>query len=149
MTRQAQQIRDREHLSEGAIRENIGNLLERAKFLRGIGNVITSLAELDSAYRQYWGTSSQWWNAPAQWFDPLLKSAETGGLFTNDVNRRSSEIRNLNMFRVLSEAATKDRVFAVVGRNHVPLQADALRCELMAAARTSGPEGSRPSPSRR
>ena len=147
--RQAQQIRDREHLSEGAIRENIGNLLERAKFLRGIGNVITSLAELDSAYRQYWGTSSQWWNAPAQWFDPLLKSAETGGLFINDVNRRSSEIRNLNMFRVLSEAATKDRVFAVVGRNHVPLQADALRCELMAAARTSGPEGSRPSPSRR
>lgn len=128
--RQAQQIRDREHLDEAAIRRSVATMLERARFLRGIGDVITSLDELESAYRKYWGASSEWWQAPARWFDPLRTSSETGGIFTNDVNRKSSRFRDLNMYRVLSEAAAKGRVFAVVGRNHVASQANALRCAL-------------------
>jgi hypothetical protein len=35
------------------------------------------------------------------------------------------------MYAVLSEAAQQgERVFAVVGRNHVPMQAEALKCAL-------------------
>jgi hypothetical protein len=128
--RQAQQIRDREHLEEAAIRQSIGTLLERAKVLRGIGNVISTLPELDSAYRQYWGTTPEWWRAPERWFDPVRESSKTGGIFTNEINRRSSEFRDLHMYRVLSQAAEKERVFAIVGRNHVAAQADALRCQL-------------------
>lgn len=45
--------------------------------------------------------------------------------------RRSRSARNVHMFRVLTKAAMRgERVFAVVGRNHVPMQAPALRCAL-------------------
>jgi hypothetical protein len=67
-------------------------------------------------------------------FDPLKSSAETGGIFTNDVNRASSEFRTRHMYTVLATAAARaDRVFAVVGRDHVPAQAAALRCALAGA----------------
>ena len=47
------------------------------------------------------------------------------------INAASSEARNAHMYRVLSRAALSgERVFAVVGRNHVPMQAEALRCAL-------------------
>ncbi|MBA3321606.1 MAG: hypothetical protein H0T45_09230 [Pyrinomonadaceae bacterium] len=48
-----------------------------------------------------------------------------------EINQESSGYRNLHMFRVLAQAAREGKkVFAVVGRNHVPMQAPALRCAL-------------------
>jgi hypothetical protein len=50
---------------------------------------------------------------------------------TNDVNRASSAFRSVHMVRVLSQAVRDgQRVIAVVGGNHVPLQEAALRCEI-------------------
>jgi len=47
------------------------------------------------------------------------------------INAASSEVRNLHMYRVLARAALSgEKVFAVVGRNHVPMQAPALACAL-------------------
>lgn len=129
--REAQRLRENEGLSPEAIGTRVAGLLDRAGGLPGIGSVITTVAELRRAYRSHWSTPGHWWQAPTEWFDPLLDSHQTGGIFTNDVNRASSHFRDLNMFRVLASAVLQgERVFAVVGRNHVPMQARALRCAL-------------------
>ena len=89
---------------------------------------IQSISELQIAFSKYW-PGLNWWEAPQSWFDPLKRSAETGGIFTNDINTSSSAFRDLHMLRILSAAVQKgERVFAVVGRNHVPMQVDALAC---------------------
>ena len=70
-------------------------------------------------------------SAPSAWFDPAADDAVTGGRFMAAINAASSEVRDVHMYRVLARAARSgERVFAVVGRNHVPMQAEALRCAL-------------------
>src|SRR5207237_382313 len=69
--------------------------------------------------------------APARWFDPLRTSAETRSIFFNDVNRESSAFRDVYMYRALVNAWRPGvRIFAEVGRDHIPAQAAALRCAL-------------------
>jgi hypothetical protein len=86
---------------------------------------------LEASYKRYWKDPPQWWQAPSAWFDPLKSSVETGGIFTNEINQMSSGYRDLHMFTVLSRSALEGKkVFAVVGRDHVAMQADALRCAL-------------------
>lgn len=129
--REASRLRERRKLPEAELRVAIAQLLERASRIKGIGSVITTLDELDAAYRRYWKSPEQWWQAPTAWFDPLNSSAKTGGIFTNEINRMSSEYRNRHMYEVLAKAALAgQRVFAVVGGNHVPMQEPALRCAL-------------------
>jgi hypothetical protein len=129
--REAMRLRERRKLPEAELRAAIAQLLERASRIEGIGGVINSVDELDAAYRRYWKSPEQWWQAPSAWFDPLQSSAQTGGIFTNEINRMSSEYRNRHMYEVLAKAALEGkRVFAVVGGNHVPLQEPALRCAL-------------------
>lgn len=49
------------------------------------------------------------------------------------INAASSEARDVHMYRALARAALSgEKVFAVVGRNHVPMQAEALRCAIAA-----------------
>lgn len=99
--------------------------------MKGFETVMPDLAALDTAYRKYWTEPAQWWQAPSTWFDPGRTAAETGGKFTNDINRMSSEFRDLYMYQTLAKAALAgNKVFAVVGRNHVPMQEQALRCAL-------------------
>lgn len=130
--REAQRMREAEGLSGEAIVERIAALLERAKAVPRLGEVLTSVPELAAAYERRFDEPREWWRAPGRWFDPLLTGEQTGGRFLNAVNRRSSEYRNLHMFRQLARAVREGRrVFAVVGRNHVPMQAPALRCALM------------------
>ncbi|MCA1625795.1 MAG: hypothetical protein LC768_05560 [Acidobacteria bacterium] len=129
--REASRLRERRKLPETELRAAIAQLLERASQIKGIGSVITSLDELDAAYRRYWKSPEHWWQAPSAWFDPLASSANTGGIFTNEINQMSSEYRNRHMYEVLAKAALEGkRVFAVVGGNHVPMQEPALRCAL-------------------
>ena len=62
----------------------------------------------------------------------FIPSAETGGIFTNEINRLSSEYRNRHTYELLARAAISgERVFAVVVGNHVPTQEPALRCALL------------------
>jgi hypothetical protein len=70
--------------------------------------------------------------APDRWFDPNHTSAETGSVFFNDVNRASSMFRDEYMYEQLAAAlqVSGARVFAEVGRDHIPAQAAALRCAL-------------------
>ena len=129
--REAARLRERRKLPEAELRAAIAELLARASQLKSIGSVITNLDELDAAYRRYWKSPEHWWQAPEPWFDPLNTSANTGGIFTNEINQMSSEYRNLHMYEVLAKAALSGkRVFAVVGGNHVPMQEPALRCAL-------------------
>lgn len=129
--REAQRLRERRKLPEAELRAEIAQLLKRASQIQGIRSVINNLDELDAAYRRYWKSPEQWWQAPSAWFDPLNSSANTGGVFTNEINRMSSEYRNRHMYEVLAKAALEGkRVFAVVGGNHVPMQEPALRCAL-------------------
>lgn len=129
--REAARLRERRKLNEQEIRAAITDLLKRASQLKGMENVVTNLDELDAAYRRYWKTPEHWWQAPSSWFDPLNTSANTGGIFTNEINQMSSEFRNKHMYQVLAKAVLEGKtVFAVVGGNHVPMQEPALRCAL-------------------
>jgi hypothetical protein len=69
---------------------------------------------------------------PERWIDPMHTSAETGSLFFNDVNRASSMFRDEYMYDQLAAALQVPgaKVFAEVGRDHIPAQAAALRCVL-------------------
>lgn len=127
--RETTRLRDRRKLSEEELKKAVAQLLGQASRMKGFENVIPNIDALDAAYRKYWSVPAEWWQAPAAWFDPLRSSAETGGRFTNEINAMSSEYRNLHMYRVLAKAVVEgNRVFAVVGRNHVPMQEPALRC---------------------
>ncbi|HEV8409009.1 MAG TPA: hypothetical protein VGQ30_00785 [Gemmatimonadaceae bacterium] len=67
---------------------------------------------------------------PESWFNPVPSPEQTGkGLF-NNVNTASSLFRDVHMYRQLAAAAATPgaRVFAEVGRDHIPAQAAALRC---------------------
>jgi hypothetical protein len=132
LLREAAQMRERRKLDAGQLRMQVGELMSRmAGALPGIELQIRDVAGLQSAYAGHWKSPANWWDAPMAWFDPLKDAAVTGGIFTNDINRASSAFRNVHMVRVLSEAVRKgERVFAVVGGHHVPLQAAALRCAI-------------------
>lgn len=131
LLREASRLRERKGMEGPAIEAAIVELLARAGEMGLLRGEVTSVEALDRAYRRYWSEPAEWWKAPVAWFDPLKGSAETGGIFTNDVNRASSAYRDLHMARLLVRAAASgERVLAVVGRNHVPLQAPAIRCAL-------------------
>lgn len=134
--REAVRLRDREHLTPGALEGAVGTLLSRLAGMTagtGVELPFTDLAGLRTAYGGYWADGSDWRAAPSAWFDPLADDAATGGRFMAAINAASSEVRNVHMYRVLARAALSgDRVFALVGRNHVPMQAGALRCALAA-----------------
>ncbi|KAA3436691.1 hypothetical protein [Rufibacter hautae] len=130
--REASRLRERKVLNEDQLKTAITQLLQKANtMIKGFDGVIPDLAALQVAYQKYWTAPVHWWEAPTAWFDPLGDSLKTGGNFTNDINRQSSENRNAHMYRILSEAVLRgERVLAVVGRNHVPMQAEALKCAL-------------------
>jgi hypothetical protein len=129
--REAARLRERRKMAEPEIRAAITQLLARVAQAKIFESPFTNLDEVEAAYKRHWKNPSEWWQAPMAWFDPLKSSAETGGIFTNEINQMSSGYRNVNMYTVLSAAALEGKkVFAVVGRNHVPMQAEALRCAL-------------------
>ena len=127
--RETVRLRERQNLPEDKLKQAILQLLRRAQKIAGFEKMPTALSEIEDAYKRFWATPVNWWEAPQAWFDPLKKSQATGGIFTNEINRRSSEFRNRNMYEMLAKKVLEGRrVFAVVGRNHVPMQAKALRC---------------------
>lgn len=130
--REATRLRDREKLEGQALDEAVATLLGRLRTMSvDINLPFSDLAGLEAAYAEYWTRPADWRTVPANWFDPVADDAETGGRFMAALNAASSERRNVHMYRVLAEAALSgEQVFAIVGRNHVPMQEDALRCAL-------------------
>jgi len=117
--------------SEAQLQAALGPVLDRFSKFKGLDTVVRNAGEFEAAYRRYWNTSPNWWEAPSAWFDPLVPSSRTGGVFTNEVNQASSFFRDINMYTVLTRATLEGkRVFAVVGRDHIPMQEPALRCAL-------------------
>jgi len=129
--REASRLRERRNMGEAEIARAIDAMLERAAAI-GLGAIpFRSAQDVAQAYGRYWKEPAQWWQAPSRWFDPKLASAETGGVFTNEVNARSSHFRNMTMVQRLAAAVREGKtVFAVVGRDHVAHQAAALRCAI-------------------
>jgi hypothetical protein len=131
LLREAAQMRERRGLQGPQLQAAMASLIARMQALPGNDPVIRNVDALQAAYATHWTAPANWWDAPLAWFDPLRDGQATGGLFTNDANRASSEYRNAFMVRVLSKAVRDgQRVFAVVGGHHVPLQEAALRCEI-------------------
>ena len=129
LTKEAMRLRTRKEYNKAQIESELEKMIALFSKMAGDKKLsIQSISELQIAFSKYW-PGLNWWEAPQSWFDPLKRSAETGGIFTNDINTSSSAFRDLHMLRILSEAVQKgERVFAVVGRNHVPMQVDALAC---------------------
>lgn len=128
--REASRFRERKDMDRKELRDAISELLARAGSMMDLP--IKTIDDLQAAYAKYWEEPAEWWQAPTRWFTPGDASEETGGIFTNDVNRVSSEFRNRHMYEVLArDVLAGERVFAVVGRNLVPMQAPALACALM------------------
>ena len=128
--REVSRLRERRGLTEFQLRGAVEQMLQQiTPIVPEFAGVIATTAELDKAYRQYWKEPINWWEAPVRWFDPGVTSAETGGIFTNEINRTSSEFRDRHMYEALLREVEKgERVLAVVGRDHVAAQAPALRC---------------------
>jgi hypothetical protein len=132
LLREAQRLRTRNGASKEQIEKALEAMLAKAaQILPGSDQVIRTVAEIETAYKKHWTDGSNWWEAPSDWFDPQKSAVNTGGKFTNEINRASSEFRDLYMYRTLAaKAQAGQRVFAVVGRDHVPAQAAALDCAL-------------------
>ncbi|AKQ44894.1 hypothetical protein TH63_03480 [Rufibacter radiotolerans] len=130
--REASRLRDRKGLKDEQLQAAIAQLLAKANtVIKGFDEVIPDVSALQVAYQKYWSAPATWWQAPAVWFTPGGEGEKTGGKFTNEINRLNSENRDRYMYRLLSQAVLKgEKVLAVVGRNHVPMQADALKCAL-------------------
>ncbi|HEY1024129.1 MAG TPA: hypothetical protein VGE26_03110 [Sphingobacteriaceae bacterium] len=132
MTKEAMRLRTRKGFSEEQLASELTKMLNVLPNM--LGNVklsINSVDELNTAFTKYWGNKLEWWQAPQEWFDPVKRSADTGGIFTNEINTLSSDYRDIFMYKVIAEYVNKgEKVFAVVGRNHVPLQKPALQCAI-------------------
>jgi hypothetical protein len=131
--REAARLRDREHKSGAALDAAIAVLLTKAAAFAGpLGGALPfrDVPGLSAAARSYW-PNRDWRSLPGDWFSPTADDAKTGGLFLGAINRADSTNRNRHMVAMLAAAVKSGaRPFVVVGRNHVPMQAPALRCAL-------------------
>jgi hypothetical protein len=131
--REAARLRDREGAAGETLDRAVGALIARSSEMArsaGLSLPVTDLASLDSSVRRYW-PDRDWRALPADWFSPAADDAVTGGLFLGTINRTDSMNRDRHMVRQLVAAARAGRrVFVVVGRNHVPMQAPSLDCAL-------------------
>jgi hypothetical protein len=125
--REVVRLRDRKDVPREHLAKAVTSMIEQAK-ARNLLHPSASIEEFEAAYRTHLGDPPAWADAPAWWFSPMPRSDEK---WTHRLNRDSSELRNRNMFEVLTASVRAgNRVFAVVGRNHVPMIAPALRCAL-------------------
>ncbi|KAA3616836.1 MAG: hypothetical protein D8M58_17695 [Calditrichaeota bacterium] len=126
------QLRERRSLNIEKLQAVTTNTLKHYSKYEGLNSSIANFDELDKAVEKYWPDNDlSWWQFPSNWFSPTATSKETGSVFTNEVNRVSSEYRDKYMFEKLTASVLAGhRVFGAVGRNHVAMQSHALRCAI-------------------
>lgn len=128
--RQTAQLRTRTRISIPELKARLPGMLRQWSGVTGLHNVITTVEEFDAACKRYW-RNIDWWDASIDWFNPLKSSSQTGGVFLNEINQESSHYRNLHMYTLLAKATLEGKtVFVAVGREHIPMQEEALRCAL-------------------
>ncbi len=128
---EAMRLKTRMQYTREQIEQALATMIVKMQALTGDSSLIKSIADLERSFSTYWKNGLQWWEAPQSWFDPAKTSEETGGIFTNEINKLSSSFRNIYMYQQLAAFTNKgERVFAVVGRDHVAAQNDALRCAI-------------------
>jgi hypothetical protein len=105
-------------------------LLTRVQATAELAGAVLDTAAYRAAFAR-WFPGLDPLDTPSRWFNPERTSEETGSKFFNDVNRASSAYRDLHMYRLLASAWKPNaRIIAVVGRAHIPAQAQALVCAL-------------------
>lgn len=131
--RETARMRDREGKSGAALDEAVAALLKKVEPMAkaiGVAEPLSDIAALDAAARKYW-PERDWRALPSGWFSPGADDKATGGIFLGAVNRADSAFRDRHMFASIESAVRSgERVFVVVGRNHVPMIAPALDCAL-------------------
>jgi hypothetical protein len=129
--REAARLRDREAKAGAELNRAVAALLTRAAPVAAAAGLtirVTDLAALDAAARRDW-PGRDWRDFPADWFAPGEGPADAR--YLPAINTAVSDARNRHMVQLFAGAAAGGaRVFAVVGRNHVPMIAPALRCAL-------------------
>lgn len=124
LTKEAMRLRTRKNYSQKQIEEETTKLLMQFQQMLGKTIKITSVAALENSFKKYFDGPLNWWELPPSWFDPQSEDAR----FTNQLATRSTEYRDIFMVGILAEQINKgEKVFAVVGRNHVPLQINAIK----------------------
>jgi hypothetical protein len=132
VVRSASEARDRQHPSGPQLESIFAQALDQFHKVPQLAGALPDMPAFRAAYDR-WFPGQDPAAAPALWFDPRQTSAETGSRFFNDVNRASSAFRDVYMYRLLAAAAKPGaRIFAEVGRDHIPAQAAALKCALQA-----------------
>ncbi|MFQ5527192.1 MAG: hypothetical protein ACE5GX_13135 [Thermoanaerobaculia bacterium] len=126
--REAMLLNKRTGVGEPRVREMIARIL-RGEHLTEFPRVLGGVDDLESAFRRRWAFPLAWWNPPEAWFNPAT-SGRSGGVVTR-ISRAAAAFRDRVMVeKILEEVGRGERVFAVVGRGHLPMQAPALRCAL-------------------
>jgi hypothetical protein len=125
------ELRKQRGASRPALDTAVSQGLARMHRIAGLNNALPDTAALRSAFAKL-APGVDVTDVSDTWYNPVPNTEPTGkGLF-NNVNSASSFFRDVYMYRRLAEAAQTPgaRVFAEVGRDHVPAQAAALRCAL-------------------
>jgi hypothetical protein len=90
-----------------------------------------TVADLDKACARLFPGLKDWRQVPDDWFDPTRSDQ-----FTNEAQNVSGNFRDRHIFDVLvKRAQAGERVFAVIGASHVPVQEPALVAVLGKPAR--------------
>jgi hypothetical protein len=123
--------RREDHVSGSALDSAFATALAYIQRTPKLAGVLPDTGALRAAFGAIFPTMDPL-AVPDRWFDPNHTSAEIGSKFFNDVNRASSMFRDEYMYDQLAAALQVPgaRVFAEVGRDHIPAQAAALRCVL-------------------
>jgi hypothetical protein len=130
VTRSVAEERDRRTLPASALDALFNQYLTEVHSTTQLAGALPDMPAFRAAYGR-WFPGLDPALTPMKWFDPIHTSAETGSRFFNDVDRASSVFRDIYMYRLLAGAWRPGaRIFAEVGRDHIPAQAAALRCAL-------------------
>lgn len=122
-------LRDRRGASGRELRQAAGAII-RGELLPQLPRVLMTEREFARAFSDRWPPTARWTEPRAEWFDPY--GAGRGGAgFTNRLEQAATVFRDLHMYRTLArEVGAGERVFAVAGGGHLPVQEPALRCAL-------------------
>jgi hypothetical protein len=129
-TKEASRLHYRKKMNKEQVTDAITQMMDKVGQMTGSNRpLLTNIKMIDSVYRKYFSTGEEWWQVPQDWFDPA--GAGKGFHFTNELSELSSSFRNIFMVQLLANQVNSGkRVFGVIGRNHVPLQAPALDCAI-------------------
>ncbi len=123
------EVRTRSHMVRPALDSVLARQLVAVHRTPGLGNVLPDTAALRAAFAsKYPGIDML--AVPPDWFNPQLLSEPVPKRLFNAINYASSMFRDVYMYRQLAAALLlpNERIFAEVGRDHIPAQAAALQC---------------------